>query len=62
MNLFKRILSSILPLKLKKKLVKSFQTSNLNPFTLGFRILVITKMNRILNEDADGNNTFYKLP
>ena len=62
MNLLKRILSSILPLKLKKKLVKSFQTSNLNPFTLGFRILVITKMNRILNEDADGNNTFYKLP
>ena len=56
-QLIKRSISGILPLSIKKRLVKSFQTSNLNIYTLAFRLLVIIKMNRILQEDADRINT-----
>ncbi|CAL66972.1 asparagine synthase-related protein [Christiangramia forsetii] len=53
----KKYLSKALPLRIKKMLSKAFQASTLDISTLGFRLMVIIKMIRILQEDSVRNKS-----
>ncbi|MDT0677459.1 asparagine synthase-related protein [Autumnicola musiva] len=49
---FKRLISSILPLKMKKKIYKKVINPSLNNNILAFRLAIICRMTRIFNEDT----------